>query len=324
MRAVSVHQFGGPEELVLEELPNPVAKAGEVLVDIKAVGVNPIDTYIRSGIHAIRPQLPYIAGGDAAGVVLSTGEGVTGFAAGDRVYVSAIAGGHFDGLTAEMAAVPASEVFHLPDNVNFAEGAALGVPCATAFYALHVRGEAQSGQTVFIHGASGSVGTAVVQMARSQGMTVIGSVGTDEGRRLVSEQGADHVLNHTTAGYLDELASLTGGRGPDLIIEMLANVNLAADMDAVAKFGRIVIVGNRGEITINPRTAMMKNLDIVGLALNNASKDEMTTVHAGLKAGLESGDLKPVIRCEMDMTDAAKSHEMVLEPGALGKIVIVP
>lgn len=324
MRAVNVHKFGGPEELVLEELPDPAAGDGDVLVEIKAVGVNPLDTYIRSGIHAIRPPLPYVTGGDAAGVVVATGEGVTGFAVGDRVYVSAIAGGHFDGLTAEMAAVPASEVFHLPDIVSFAEGAALGVPYATAYYALHVRGQAQAGQTVFIHGASGSVGTAIVQMARSHGMTVIGSVGTDEGRRLVTEQGADHVINHTTAGYLDELASLTEGNGPGLIIEMLANVNLAADMDAVAKYGRIVIVGNRGEITINPRTAMMKNLDIVGLALNNAPKEEMTAIHAGLKAGLESGDLKPVIRCEMEMSDVAKAHEMVLEPGALGKIVIVP
>ncbi len=318
MRAVRVHNFGGPEELVLEELPDPVAGAGEVLVAIKAIGVNPLDTYIRSGIHAIRPPLPYTTGGDAAGVIVSTGDGVTEIAEGDRVYVSAIAGGHFDGLTAEMAVVPVSEVFPLPDNVSFAQGAALGVPYATAFYALHVRGQAQAGQTVFIHGASGSVGTAIVQMARSHGMTVIGSVGTDEGRRLVLEQGADHVLNHTSDGYLEELASLTGGKGPDLIIEMLANVNLAA----IAKYGRIVIVGNRGEITINPRMAMMKNLDITGLALNNASKDEMAAIHAGLKVGLESGDLKPIIRCEMEMADIARAHEMVLEPGALGKIVI--
>ncbi len=324
MRAVRVHKFGGPEELKLEEVPDPVAGPGEILLKIEAIGINPLDTYIRSGVHAICPPLPYTPGGDAAGTVILAGEGVIEFSAGDRVYMAAAAGGHFDGAMAEMAAVATSEIFHLPENSSFAEGAALGVPYATAYYGLHLRGQAQPGQTVFIHGASGAVGSATVQMARALGLKVIGSAGSQKGCRLVLEQGAHHVLNHLGDGYLDELGSLTGGKGPDLIVEMLANVNLARDLDVVARYGRIVIVGNRGEITINPRTAMMKNVDVVGLALFNASDEQTQLIHAGLRAGLESGILKPVIGRTMALEEAVASHEAVLEPGAFGKIIVTP
>jgi NADPH2:quinone reductase len=187
MRAVRIHKFGGPEEMKVEQVPDPVAAPGEVLINIEAIGINPLDTYIRSGVHAISPRLPYTPGGDAAGTIICVGEGVIEFVAGDRVYTAALVGGHFDGAMAEMAAVPTAEIFHLPDNTSFAAGAALGVPYATAYYGLHVRGQAQPGQTVFIHGASGAVGTATTQMARANGLKVIGSAGSENGRRLVLE-----------------------------------------------------------------------------------------------------------------------------------------
>ncbi|MEP0942400.1 MAG: NADPH:quinone reductase [Rhizobiaceae bacterium] len=324
MRAIRVHKFGGPEELTLDDIPEPVVGPGEVLVDVRAVGVNPVDTYIRSGIHAIRPELPFVTASDAAGVVAALGNGVTEYTIGDRVYLAGFAGGYFKGVMAERVAVPLSAVQPLPDNISFAAGAALGVPYATAYYALEMRGKAKPGQTLFIHGASGSVGTALIQMARARGLTVIGSAGSDAGCKLVLEQGAHHALNHHDDDYMDDLSRLTGGQGPELIIEMLANVNLATDLDAVAKYGRIVIVGNRGEVTINARVAMMKDLDIVGLALNNATPDEMSQIEAGLQAGLSSGILQPVIREELKMEEARAAHEKVLEPGALGKIIVTP
>jgi len=324
MRAVRIHEFGAPEVMKVEETRDPVAGHGEVLIKIEAVGVNPVDTYIRAGAYAILPELPYTPGGDAAGTVEALGKGVSGFAVGDRVYMAGIAGGRNYGATAEKAAVPETVLFPLPGNSDFAAGAALGVPYATAYFGLFQRGQAKPGQTLFVHGASGAVGTAALQMARAHGMTVIGSGGTDKGRQLVLDQGAHHVLDHTSDGYIDELRGLTGGSGPDLILEMLANVNLAKDLDVIAKYGRIVIIGNRGEIEINPRATMMKNIDVVGLALPNASSEEMRSIHAALGAGLECGTLKPVIGREMALEEAAAAHHAVLEPGAFGKIVLKP
>ena len=324
MRAVRVHEFGAPDVMKVEEIPDPVAGPGEVLIGIEAIGVNPVDTYVRSGVYAMLPALPYTPGGDAAGMVEAVGEGVSEYAVGDRVYMAAIAGGGHSGAMAEKAAVPLNKLFHLPANTSFAAGAALGVPYATAYYGLHLRGQARPGQTLFVHGASGAVGTAAVQMARALGMTVIGSAGTDKGRQLVLDQGAHHAVDHMSDGYMDELRDLTGGAGPDMILEMLANVNLAKDLDVIAKYGRIVIIGNRGGIEINPRATMMKNIDVVGLALPNASRDETQLIHAGLRAGLESGALLPVIGRKMPLAEAVASHHAVMEPGAFGKIVLKP
>ena len=324
MRAVRVHEFGAPEVMKLEDVSDPVAGPGEALIKIEAIGINPVDTYIRSGVYAMLPELPYTPGGDAAGTVEAVGEGVSRVAKGDRVYLAGIAGGLNRGATAEMAAVPEGVLFPLPDNVSFAAGAALGVPYATAYYGLFMRGQAKAGQSVFVHGASGAVGTAAVQMARALGCTVIGSAGTEKGLNLVRDQGAHHALDHTSEGYIDELRALTDGAGPDLILEMLANVNLAKDLDVIAKFGRIVIIGNRGEIQINPRATMMKNVDVAGLVLPNATPAEMAAIHAGLYGGLECGTLNPVIGREMGLDEAAAAHHAVMEPGAFGKIVLVP
>ena len=198
------------------------------------------------------------------------------------------------------------------------------MPYATAHYGLFARGAAEAGETVFIHGASGAVGTAAIQLAKRAGLTVIGSGGSDRGRRLILDEGADHVVDHTTAGYLDEVKALCGGSGPAIILEMLANVNLAADLDLVAKYGRIIIIGNRGEITINPRMTMMKELDVRGLALFNGTRAQMDAIMTDLMSGLADGSLRPVVGREMPLADAAKAHEAVLEPGAFGKIALVP
>jgi NADPH2:quinone reductase len=324
MRAVRAHEFGDPEVMKIEDVPDPTAGPGEVVIKIEAIGVNPVDTYIRSGVYAALPELPYTPGGDAAGTVEALGDGVKGFAVGDRVYMAAIAVRGHGGAMAEKAVMPAGAVFHLPDNASFEAGAALGVPYATAYFGLFMRGAAKPGDTLFVHGASGSVGSAAVQMARGHGMTVIGSAGTEKGMKMVCDQGAHHAVDHTSDGYIDEIRELTGGNGPNLILEMLANVNLAKDLDLVTKYGRIVVIGNRGEIEINPRMTMMKNLDVVGLALPNATDEEMTRIHAGIRAGLESGVLNPVIGREMSLDEAAAAHHAVLEPGAFGKIILKP
>jgi NADPH2:quinone reductase len=317
MQAIVIHQFGGPEVLALETVPDPSPGPGQVLIRVRACGVNPVDTYIRSGTYARKPALPYIPGTDIGGVVEATGNGVSRVRRGDRVYAFAVNGG-----CAELALAEEWQVQPLAERATFQQGAAIGVPYATAWRALFIRAGAKSGETVLVHGASGGVGVAAVQLARAHGMTVIGTAGTDEGLRLVKEQGAHAALNHRDADYLQQVAPLTGGRGVNVVLEMLANVNLDKDLDAVAMHGRIVVIGNRGRIEIDPRKSMGKDASILGMTLFNATREEFHQIHSGIVAGLENGTLRPVIGKEMPLADTAKAHVAVMEGGAIGKIVL--
>jgi NADPH2:quinone reductase len=324
MKAIRAHAFGGPEVLRLETVSDPVAGPGEVVIDVRAAGVNPADTYMRNGTYAIVPELPYIPGGDAGGVVSAIGEGVTDYSVGDPAVVGMALSFNLTGCYAEKVKRKTSEVLPLPPGVSFAQAAAFGVSYPTAHYALFGRGGAVAGETVFIHGASGSVGTSAIQLAKRAGLKVIGSGGTPEGLDLILKEGAAHAVDHTKAGYLEEVKRLTGGKGPELILEMLANVNLAADMELAAKFGRIIVIGNRGEIAINPRVAMMKELDIRGLALWNLAPALVKPMMEDILAGVAEGVLNPVIGKQMPLAEAAAAHVAVLQPGAHGKIVLVP
>ena len=294
MKAIVVHEWGGPEVMGLEEVPDPAPGPDEVVVKIERAGVNPVETYIRSGIYPVLPELPFVPGLDAAGVVEAVGAEVGNVAVGQRVYVACGAVRRATGCYAEHIAVSARAVFPLPDGASFAQGAAIGTPYATAYRGLFQRGGARPGESVFIHGASGAVGVAALQLARARGLTVIGSAGSERGRALVLEQGAHHVLDHGADDYLAALEDLTDGEGPDLILEMLANVNLAKDLAVVARFGRIVVIGNRGTIEINPREAMTREADVRGLSLWNCSDGDMASIHAALGAGLGNGTLAPV------------------------------
>jgi NADPH2:quinone reductase len=287
---------------------------------VKAVGVDPVDTYIRSGAYVVKPPLPYTPGLDAAGTVEAVGKGVESVEVGERVYVA----GTLRGAYAEQALCDAAQVHHLPQRVTFAQGAGVNVPYATAYRALYHRAHGQPGETVLVHGASGGVGIAAVQMARAGGFTVVGTAGTEKGRKLVLEQGANHVVDHRKEGYTEQIMALTKGRGVDIILEMLANVNLARDLTLLALRGRVAVIGNRGSIEINPRATMQRDLSILGLTLMNATKEELVGIHAALIAGLESGTLNPVVGRQMPLAEAARAHREVMEPGAYGKIVLVP
>jgi NADPH2:quinone reductase len=324
MKAVVQHTFGEPEVLQLEEVPDPVAGPGQVVVRVHAVGVNPVETYIRSGIYP-KPPTPFSLGNDGAGIVERIGSGVTQVSVGDRVYIA----GSRSGTYAEKSLCDADRVFPLPERASYAQGAAMNVAYGTAYQAMFHRGRARAGETVFVHGASGGVGTAAVQLARAAGLTVIGTAGTDRGRKLVLEQGAHHVLDHTAAGYLDQVVELTKGRGVDLIMEMLANINLGNDLNALARGGRVVVIGNRGPnnqgtVEIGPRAIMARDADILGMSLANASEKERLSLHAALVAGLANGSLQPVIGQEFPLADAAKAHHAVIENRAYGKIVLIP
>jgi NADPH:quinone reductase len=318
MKAIRVREFGGPEVMRLEEVPDLHPGPGQVVVRVKAAGVNPVDAYIRSGMYARTPDLPYTPGFDAAGVVESVGEGVARVAAGERVYVA----WSLSGTYAEQALCAESQVHPLPEKVSYAQGAALNVPYATAYYGLFLRAGATPGETVLVHGASGGVGVAAVQLARAAGMMVIGTAGTDKGREMVVQQGAHHALDHRASDCLQQVLVLTGGRGVDVVLEMLANVNLGKDLSVLAQGGRVVVIGSRGTVEIDPRMTMVRNASIVGLSLWNASEPERARIHAALVAGLENGTLRPVVGQEMPLAEAPRAHRAIMEPGAHGKIVL--
>lgn len=319
MKAIVVREFGGPEVMKLEDVPEPSPGPGQVTIRVRAVGVNPVDTYIRSGTYARKPNLPYTPGTDVAGTVETVGPGVAVAKPGDRVYAHAAVGGY-----AEVALCEDWQAHPLAARVSYAQGAAIGVPYATAWRALFLRARARAGEVVLVHGGSGGVGTAAIQIARAHGMQVIATAGTADGTALVKTQGAHHVLNHREADYMQQIPNLTGGRGVDVVLEMLANVNLDRDLDVLAPGGRVVVIGNRGRVEIDPRKAMGKDGAILGMTLFNATRPEFHEIHAGLTAGLEAGTLKPVIAQELPLADAVRSHMAVMEPGARGKIVLVP
>jgi len=320
VKAIRVHEFGGPEVMKVEEVADLTPGPGQVMVQVHAAGVNPVENYIRTGTYAIKPNLPYTPGNDGGGVVAAVGAGVTLAKVGGRVYLS----GALTGTYAEQTLCLESQVHRLPDNVSFEQGAAMGVAYGTAYRGLFLRGDAKPGETVLVHGASGGVGTAAVQLARAAGIVVIGTAGSDQGLQLVKAQGAHHTLNHSTDGYLDKLMKLTEGRGVDVILEMLANKNLARDLTVLAKKGRVVVIGNRGTIEINPRDLMGRDADIRGMTLWATTDAEFKEIHAALVAGLDNGTLRPVIAQMIPLAEAARAHVEVMKPsGAQGKIVLM-
>lgn len=320
MRAVLVHQFGEPEVMKCEEVPNPIPGPGQIRVRIHAAGVNPVDTYIRSGQYPRVPKLPYTPGLDGAGIVDSVGDGVTGISPGLRVYIH----GSLTGTYAEFTLCEPHQVFPLPDRITFSQGAAIGVPFSTAYRALYQIGRARPGERVFIHGASGGVGTAAIQLGCARGLFIIGTAGTPRGLELVRKHGAQHALNHNEAESYEKLLDLTEGHGFDLIIEMLANVNLGRDLKFLARGGRVVVVGSRGIVQIDPRDAMARDATIHGMSLFNATATDLQEIHAALYAGLEQGTLNPVVGMELPLEEAPRAHRQVLTLGSYGKIVLRP
>jgi len=320
MKAIRVHEFGGPEVLKLEEVPTPKPAPGQVLVRIHAVGVNPYDTYMRARTYAVKPALPYTPGSDAAGVIEAVGEGIKKVTVGERVYTAKTVTGAY----AEYTLAQEDQVYRLPERISFSQGAAVWVPCGTAYHALYHSAQGHASETVLVHGASGGVGIATVQLARAAGLTVLGTAGSAKGLELATREGAHQVFDHTRPGYQEQILQATAGRGADIIVEMLANVNLPADMKMLATNGRIIVVGNRGEVTINLRELMTRRGSIRAFSLWGLTEAEAADIHAGIGAGMENGTLRPIVGKEMPLAEAARAHREVLEPGAHGKIVLIP
>jgi len=324
MKSIQVTQFGGPEKLVFKDVKDVVAEKGEVCVRLYAAGVNPSDTYTLAGTYAFSiPQLPYTPGLDGAGVVESIGEEVTNVHVGDRVFIASLMGSKNTGTFAQKVVCDATLVHPLPSHVSFEQGAALGVPALTAYRALFQRACLKPGQTVLIHGASGGVGLQVVQMAKSHGAKVIGTASKPEGKKMVQQAGADFVTDHVTEATIEDVLALMDGNGPDVIIEFLANKNLETDLKLIAPFGKIIIVGNRGSLDINPRLAMQKECDILATALWNAPKDEYEQSIHGVIGMLTSGALRPIIGTTLPLQQVSQGFKQLEKGIGNGKLVLI-
>jgi len=320
MKSIIVREYGEPEVMKVEEAETPTPSGTQVLVKIEAAGVNPVDTYLRTGIHAHAPKLPYTPGKDAAGVVETVGVEASRFKPGDRVYTADT----LTGTYAEYALCDEKQIGPLPGKVSFEQGAGVWTPYATSYRALFQKASVKTGEKVLIHGASGGVGTAAVQWAKQAGAIVAGTASSEEGKQMVLGSGADAVFDHADEDHFEEVREFTGGTGVDVIIEMLANVNLERDFECLAMFGRIVVVGNRGSIQFTPRLAMTKDATIYGMSLFNSTQSERDAIHAALFEGLSSGLLNPQVSRIFKLEDAPAAHHEVIENKALGKIILKP
>jgi len=313
MRTIQIQHHG--DQLTLNQTSDLAVADDDVLISIKSAGVNPVDTYIVAGSNGYSANFPHTPGKDGAGIITALGAKVTGFKVGDRVYCA----GSKTGTCAEFTVAAATQVFPLSEQLSFEQGACLGTPYATAWRSLFIRANCQAGETVFIHGASGGVGLAALQLAKAAGCKVFASASSEQGRALLTQQGADLVVNHHDKEHYQ---SVQKAGTVDVILEMLANQNLGDDLPLLNLGGRVVVIGSRGHVEINPRDLMSKDACIMGMSMANASPEQSALIHSKLFSSAEKNEITPVIAKRFALQDSADAHVAVMEPGATGNIVI--
>ncbi len=324
MKAIRIHEYGGPEVLVYEDVPKPHAGEGRVLVRVEAASVNPIDVAVRADRFPTPKQPPKTLGSDGAGVVEAVGPGVSEVAPGDEVFFSGLGVGS-EGSYAEYAVIAETQAVVKPAGLSFVEAAALGMVFPAAYYGLVTRGEVQEGETVLVQGGAGGVGSAAVQLAKARGARVLTTVSGERAQRLVRELGADDVIDFKKQDVAAEVARLTDGRGPDLILELVISENLHADVAMVAKGGRIVCTGQgpRPEASVPIGPALAKGVSVLFMNLNNAGRAGIAAIAAELAALAAEGVVRPVVGETLPLSQARRAHEL-LEGDHVGKVVLLP
>lgn len=316
MKAIQVQQFGGPEVLRLIETPVPTPAPGQVLIKLHAIGVNPVDALCRSG-QASWVSAPFVPGFDAAGVVVQA-DHAGRWHVGDRVYVALSMGSY-----AEYLACEADALYPLPAHASFALGAALGIPYFTAFGAVFRRATLQTGETLLVRGASGAVGMAAVQLARAQGFRVLGTAGSEEGLARLREHGVEAFDHRRTEVNADVLAA-AGGLGVNVILEV-RSANLGDDLGLLAPQGRVVLIGDRSKVSIDPEALTSRSLSILGFNVGGSMNPAgYATANEAIQAGLREGTIQPRIAASFPLGEAARAHELLGSAGLNGKIVLLP
>lgn len=324
LKAVQIEEFGGPEVLKTTTIEEPNPNENEVKIKLHAAGLNPNEAYTISGNYGFFvPDLPYVPGFDGAGTIEKVGKNVKHFKEGDRVFLSAFSAKRNTGTYAEKVVTDAEYVYPLPENVSFTEGAALGIPVFTAYRALFQKAKIKAGEIVLIHGASGSVGSTAVQMAKAVGAIVIGTSSTEEGRKRIRSLGADYALNHISKENKEELAKITQDQGPDAIIEILANANLETDTEIIADHGRVIVVGSRDTIEIDPRNLMTNQASITGMNIIYPSKEHLREIIYGVSAFLKTEAVKPLIGNKFTLDRIQEAYKDMMESSGNGRTMLV-
>jgi NADPH:quinone reductase len=324
VKAVRLHEYGGPEVLILEEVDKPRPGAGQVLVRVRAASVNQVDVAVRENRFPTPKQPPKIIGTDGAGIVEEVGEGVHNVAPGAEIVFSGIGIGS-EGSYAEYALLAEIQAVPKPPSLSFVEAAAMGLVFPTAYYGLVDRAHVAAGETVLVQGAAGGVGSAAVQIAKAVGARVLATVDDDAGAELVLELGADETIDRHHEDVAVRVRQLTEDRGVDVIVEIATSDNLAADIGALAKGGRIVCIGQgRGaEGTVPVGHAIAIDATILFMSLSNAGRAGVARIMGEIATLVEQGKVASVIGEELPLADARRAHELLQGPH-LGKIVLVP
>jgi zinc-binding alcohol dehydrogenase/oxidoreductase len=323
VKAVRIHEDGGPEVLRYEDAPDPVAEPGEVLIGLRAASLNHLDIWLRRGLPSA-PK-PRILGADGAGVIVALGEGVERFSEGDEVVINPgldegarIVGEHMDGTHAELIALPAEYVYPLPDGLTFEQAAAFPLVFETAYRMLVTRGGLQEGEWVFVWGIGGGVATAAMQVAKALGARVIVTSSSDEKLARAAELGADATVNHAEADVAAAVREATGGHGADIVVEHVGEATWKTSLQVAASGGRVAVCGATSgpNPPANLHRIWWKQLTVLGSTMGT---------QADFQAVYElvaSGRAEPVVDKAFPLAEAAAAHEHLEAGRQLGKVVL--
>jgi len=322
MKAIRAHEAGGPEVLRVDDVPDPLPDAGELLIDVEAAGVNFVDIYQREGLYQV--ARPFTLGSEAAGTVRALGAGVSGFAVGDRVVSQSVKGAY-----AERARVPADRAVKIPTGVTSRQAAAVWLQGLTAHYLATSTFPLARGDRALVHAAAGGVGLLLVQIAKMRGAFVIGTASTDQKRALARGAGADHMIDYTTKDFASETRRLTDGLGVAVVYDSVGKTTFDKSLDSLAKRGMLVLFGQSSG-PVPPFDPQMLNrkgsLFLTRPTLNDylLTRIELETRARDLFNWIERGELSVRVGAEFALADAAKAHEALAGRKTTGKVLLVP
>ena len=324
MRALLCKSHGLPETLVVEELPSPVPGPGQMVIDVKAAGVNFPDILITHGKYQFKPTPPFSPGGEVAGVVRAIGAGVTSIAVGDRVAATTLYGGY-----AEQLSVPELAVVKLPDAVGFEVGAATLLTYATTLHALADRAVLKASETLLVLGAAGGVGIAAVELGALTGARVIAAASTDDKLAFCREHGATDVINYATGDLKERIKALTGGNGVDVVYDPVGGTLAETALRGTAWQGRYLVVGfASGDIPKIPlNLVLLKGCQIMGVFWGSFAMREPAKNRAHAEqifAWVAAGKLKPAVDAVLPFAQAAEALHRLERREVMGKLVLVP
>ncbi len=324
MRAVVVDRWLEPQELQVKEIPEPEVAPQTLQIEVRAAGCNFFDILMVQGRYQVKPPFPFVPGAEVAGIVRAVGDGVEGFAVGDRVLGTAGLGGF-----AEVAVAPSRGVWHLPDGMSFEEGAALPIIYPTSYAGLVFRGDLQAGETLLVHAAAGGVGIAAVQIGKALGARVIATAGSADKLAIARENGADETIDYREEDFVARVKELTDGKGADVIYDSVGGDVFDRSLKCIAWNGRLLVIGfASGHIPeVKANRILLKNIAVTGLHWGAHVAKEPEKIPKTFEALFElyaAGQIRPVIYKRYSLDEVAVALAELGARKTYGKAIIAP